>query len=186
MTPRLNASTAYISIIVSVKNGTVESALLNNISKTFAIWEDIFCDQNSAARAIWHVVPRENTVSRGYILHRFGGTICFVISVTHAWHSCERIPARSPSAIRLLKTRYLTTWTSVYTVVKPRTCRRAIIVTIRDRIVTGLKLLRNHGVQLRGSRFRIIRLFPTAPYSLFPCFPTISVIGVEHGSFRTL
>jgi len=125
--------------------------------------------------------PGENTVSREYILHRFGGTICFVISATHTWHSCERTGSLT-SVIRLLKTQYLTTWTSVYTVVKPRTCRRAIIVTIRDRIVTGLKLLRNHRMQLRG--------FALHDYSRLclpslPLFSRHSRISVEHSSFRT-
>lgn len=121
---------------------------------------ELSCTSDLTCRSAWKYRVagiHSSSVRWHYMFCHFGNT-----RVAQLW----AYPGSLTSAIRLLKTRYLTTWTSVYTVVKPRTCRRAIIVTIRDRIVTGLKLLRNHGVQLRGSRFRIIRLFPTAPYSL--------------------
>jgi len=80
--------------------------------------------------------PRGNAVSQGCILHRFG--LLRVLRVLSSGNA-QCVTAAKPltSVIRLLKTRHLTTRMPVYTVVKPRTCRRAIIVTIRDRIVTG-------------------------------------------------
>lgn len=78
--------------------------------------------------------------------HHVTGNISFIAPKAHYMfcHSVTRAPQLRAVPVlaherdpRLLKTRHLTTRTPVYTVVKRRTCRRAIIVTIRDRIVTS-------------------------------------------------
>lgn len=135
--------------------------------KTFFVFRTQLCERLDVSFRVKISCRRDTSF--------IGSAALYVLSFGNiAWHSCERAGSLT-SVIRLLKTRHLTTWTPVYTVVKLRTCRRAIIVTIREPDRYGLKLLRNHGMQLRGSRFRIIRLplvVPSLPFSPSP-FPTI-------------